>query len=99
MKTAAATRLFIVWLGLSGVSMLQLWFSPPGGPEVPAPSYAITFAVIVLALVKVRFIVREFMEVRHAPALLMRLTDLWILLSAVALLGTYCIGMTLSARA
>ena len=94
MNTAAAKRLLIVWLGLSGISILQLWFSSSG--QVLTPSYLITFAVIALSLVKVRFIIREFMEVRHAPALLMRLTDLWLLFTAVALLGTYSVGMALA---
>ena len=44
-------------------------------------STAVTVAAICLALVKVRIIMREFMEVRHAPPLLRRLTDLWIGLS------------------
>ena len=40
---------------------------------------------------------REFMEVRQAPALLRRLTDVWLLFTAVALLGTYCVGLMLKA--
>jgi hypothetical protein len=96
MKAAAAKRLLFVWLGLSGISVLQLWFSSPGSGNVLTPSHAITFGVIALALVKVRFIIREFMEVRHAPALLMRLTDFWLVFTAVALLGTYSIGMALA---
>ncbi len=93
MIAAARTRLCIVWLGLSGMSILQLWFGSSGAQNAGAPSFAITFAVIALALVKVRLIIREFMEVRHAPALLRWMTDLWLVLSAVALLGTYVIGM------
>jgi hypothetical protein len=50
----------------------------------------------VIALVKVRVIMREFMEVRHAPALLCRLTDLWVVLTGVSLLGAYFVGMALS---
>ena len=46
-----------------------------------------------IALVKVRIIFREFMEVRHAPVLLGRLTDLWVVLTAVSLLGSYFIGL------
>ncbi len=50
---------------------------------------------IVIALVKVRIIFREFMEVRHAPALLCRLTDAWVALMAVSLLGSYFVGVAL----
>jgi hypothetical protein len=49
-----------------------------------------------MALVKVRIIFREFMEVRHAPVLLCRLTDGWVVLMAVCLLGSYFVGMAIS---
>jgi hypothetical protein len=48
--------------------------------------------VIVIALIKVRIIFREFMEVRQAPVLLCRLTDAWVVLIGAALLGSYFIG-------
>ena len=43
-------------------------------------------------LVKVRINFREFMEVRHAPALLCQLTDLRVVLIAVALIACYMVG-------
>jgi hypothetical protein len=49
----------------------------------------LTSSVIVIALVKVRIIFREFMEVRSAPVLLCRLTDAWVVIMAVAMLGCY----------
>ena len=55
-------------------------------------STVVTVSAIVIALVKVRIIFREFMEVRHAPVLLRRLTDGWVVLMAVCLLGSYFIG-------
>ena len=39
---------------------------------------------------------REFMEVRTAPRVLRRLTDFWVLLMAVALLGVYFAGMAVA---
>jgi hypothetical protein len=56
-------------------------------------SSVVTTIAILLALVKVRLIFREFMQVRNAPTLLCRLTDLWVLLIGVALLGSYFIGL------
>ena len=58
-------------------------------------SAVVTSSVIVIALIKVRIIFREFMEVRHAPVLLCRLTDAWVVVMAAALLGCYFVGMTL----
>jgi hypothetical protein len=60
------------------------------------PSAVVTTSVIAIALVKVRIIFREFMEVRHAPTFLRRLTDIWVLLVAICLLGSYFIGLAVS---
>jgi hypothetical protein len=56
-------------------------------------STVVTTVVIVLALVKVRIIFREFMQVRNAPALLCRLTDLWVVIIGAVLLGSYFLGL------
>jgi hypothetical protein len=56
-------------------------------------SSVVTTIVTCLALVKVRLIFREFMQVRNAPVLLCRITDLWVLLIGAALLGSYFIGL------
>lgn len=53
----------------------------------------VTSSVIVIALIKVRIIFREFMEVRQAPVLLCRLTDAWILLIGAGLFGSYFVGL------
>jgi len=95
MNSLVEKRLFVVWLALSLLSMLQLWLSSYNSQETFTPNATITFSVIAMALIKVRFIMREFMEVRHAPPLLSRFTDIWLLITAVALLGTYSVGMVL----
>jgi hypothetical protein len=56
-------------------------------------SSVVTTIVICLALVKVRLVFREFMQVRNAPAWLGRITDLWVLLIGAALLASYFIGL------
>jgi hypothetical protein len=44
----------------------------------------------------IRAIFQEFMEVRHAPVLLGRLTDLWLVVTGVSLLGCYFFGLAFS---
>jgi len=83
-------RLIFVWLALSAITLTQLGV----GSQALAPNAAISVAAIGIALFKVRVIVREFMEVRHAPVLLGRLTDLWIGLAGVSLLGCYFAGLS-----
>ncbi|MGH7133082.1 MAG: cytochrome C oxidase subunit IV family protein [Phycisphaerales bacterium] len=86
-------RLVVVWLALSAMTIAQLGFASGDGQDALRPNAAITVSAIVIALVKVRIIVREFMEVRHAPASLRRLMDLWVVFTGVSLLGCYFVGM------
>jgi len=90
-------RLIVVWLALTAMTLLQLEVGSLDDGASMQPNAAITSGAILVALVKVRIIIREFMEVRHAPILLCRLTDLWVVLTGVALLGCYLAGMAASA--
>jgi len=93
---AFETRLLFVWLALSVITLAQLALGSLGEHDALTPTAVVTSSAIVIALVKVRIILREFMEVRHAPALLCRLTDLWVVLTGVSLLGSYLVGMAVS---
>ena len=85
-------RSFLVWLALCAITLAQLGVGAAERGGL-APGAAIAASVVGIALVKVRIIFREFMEVRHAPALLGRLTDLWVALAGVSLLACYFVGM------
>jgi hypothetical protein len=87
-------RLLVVWLVLASFTLTYLVIdhASEGHAGSLRPSAVVTSSVIVIALIKVRIIFREFMEVRQAPVLLCRLTDAWVLLIGVTLLGTYFIG-------
>ena len=87
-------RLLVVWLVLASLTLSYLWIDHSVGGTLRA-SVVVTSAVIVIAVIKVRIIFREFMEVRQAPALLCRLTDAWVVLIAVSLLGCYFVGMAI----
>jgi Prokaryotic Cytochrome C oxidase subunit IV len=90
-------RLMIVWLVLSLMTFAYIWLDDRADDDgILRASTIVTVSAIVIALVKVRIIFREFMEVRHAPVLLRRLTDAWVVLVAVCLLGSYFIGSALA---
>ncbi|MCV7100218.1 cytochrome C oxidase subunit IV family protein [Mycobacterium palustre] len=91
----ANRRLLVVWVVLAALTLTYLWIDHSLDGTLGAGAVA-TSSVIVIALVKVRIIFREFMEVRQAPVLLCRLTDAWVMLIAVALFGCYFIGRTLA---
>ncbi len=85
-------RLLAVWVVLASLTLAYLWIDH-SADRTPRASAAVTSAVILIAVVKVRIIFREFMEVRQAPPLLCRLTDAWVILIAVSLLGCYFAGL------
>ena len=98
MKAGFEKRLLIVWLVLSSITLAYLWVDSVDRDEALRPNVVVTSSAIAMALFKVRIIFREFMEVRHAPVLLCRLTDLWVVVTAVCLLGAYFVGTALSMR-
>jgi hypothetical protein len=90
----ARRRSLIALLVLVAITLgyLALDRSADGRSAYRASSVVTTIA-IALALVKARIIFREFMQVRNAPALLCRLTDLWVVLIGATLLGSYFLGL------
>jgi hypothetical protein len=84
-------RLLVVWLVLASLTLSYLWIDHSVDGSLRA-SAVVTLGVIVIALIKVRIIFREFMEVRQAPAVLCRLTDVWVILIGVGLFGSYLVG-------
>ena len=93
MNAGFEKRLLVVWLVLSAMTIAQLGVGSVDRQAALTPNAAITSSVILLALIKVRIIFREFMEVRHAPVLLGRLTDLWLVVTGASLLGCYFFGL------
>jgi len=97
LRDGSRKRLFGVWLILAAISLGYLWIDHVATHQgVPTASTVVTVFAICFALIKVRIIMREFMEVRSAPRVLRRLTDFWVLLMAVALLGVYFAGMAVA---
>lgn len=95
----AKSRSLVVLLILIAITLGYLALdSSADGHGAHRASPVVTTVVIVLALVKVRLIFREFMQVRNAPMLLCRLTDLWVAVIGAALLASYFLGRALEAR-
>ncbi|GAB1812380.1 cytochrome C oxidase subunit IV family protein [Mycobacterium sp. MUNTM1] len=88
-------RLLFVWVILAALTLAYLWIDRAADGALKA-SAVVTSSVIVIALVKVRIIFREFMEVRDAPVLLCRLTDAWLVIMAAAMLSCYFVGLNIS---
>ena len=93
MSAVSNKRLLIVWASLTAMTLVYVWLDHSADESgALKASTVVTVSAIVIALIKVRIIFREFMEVRHAPALLCRLTDGWVVLVGTCLLGAYFVG-------
>ncbi len=79
---------------LASLTLGYLWIDHAADRSLRS-STVVTSGVIVIAVIKVRIIFREFMEIRQAPALLCRLTDAWVMLVGVSLLACYFVGMAI----
>jgi hypothetical protein len=90
-------RLAVAWVVLAAITGLYLVIDHTAeGHGHATASTTVTVLAIALALVKYRVILREFMDVRGAPPILRRLTDLLVAVIAAALLGTYVVGRALA---
>jgi hypothetical protein len=88
-------RLLVVWLALVAVTLISWWIGSNPGTREGASSTPVTYGVLSIAAIKIRVIMREFMEVRHAPTPWRRLTDGWTLSVIVALLAIYSLELSM----
>ncbi|AHH19465.1 putative cytochrome C oxidase subunit IV [Nocardia nova SH22a] len=81
---SATARITIAWAVLVAITLVS-WLLGNSG----AHREAAALTVLVLAVVKARVVLRQFMEVRGAPRWLRYGTDLWLLGFTVVIGGTY----------
>ncbi|HEY1077705.1 MAG TPA: cytochrome C oxidase subunit IV family protein [Fontimonas sp.] len=90
------SRLGAVCALLTGATLLSWWIGGNHGLQRYALDAGITVGVILMAALKVRLIVWEFMELRHAPRSLRRIADATLAALIGALLLVYCFGGNVS---
>lgn len=88
MSAAVEARLFRVWLVLSAITLLSWWLGMEHGA-----SALVSYAALLIVAIKVRIIVLEYMEARHAGKTLQRLMDAWLLLLMAALASIYALKL------
>lgn len=97
METGFNKRLLAVWILLSAITVAYLFLDHSAEKHgVRTASRVASVSAIVLALIKVRIIMREFMEVREAPRLLCLFTDGLVIVMAIVMLAAYLIGRALA---
>lgn len=76
--TTSPRTVTVVWLVLVVITVGSGWLAPAHSVGVAHASVAVTALVLALAALKVRLIVRHFMEVESAPRWLGLATDAWL---------------------
>jgi hypothetical protein len=75
---ATKKRLALVLALLMSVTVLSWYLATGGGHHPMTANLAISAVVLFIALLKARVILREFMEVRLAPAWVRLSSDCWL---------------------
>lgn len=90
MKAISRAWLTAVWAALSAITILS-WLLGRTAHDVGhiTASVAVTMGVLVIGLIKTRFVLQEFMEVRTAPRWLRICTDAWLIVFWGAVLAIY----------
>jgi hypothetical protein len=83
MRELNVSRITAIWLLLVAATLLA-WKLGHESREIN-PKFA-GGMIIVVAFIKVRFVIFDFMEIRHAPSWMRLVADAWIVLMAAALL-------------
>ena len=93
MNLSAERRLTVALVVVVTVTLIYLVIDDAADDRgVVRASTVASLAAIGLALAKLRIILREFMDVRHAPRMLRTITDALVATMGVLLVGTYLIG-------
>jgi hypothetical protein len=82
-------KLFMWWGLLVGLTLLALETSTLAGS-----TFAAVALIFFIAMVKVRIVVLEFMEVKHSPLWLRAALELWIVAVGVGIVGLTCFPRT-----
>jgi len=89
MTTTKARAITYVWIILSAITVVSWFLGPARVAGTVVASVPITVAVLAMAFIKARLIIRYFMEVRTAPGWLKLATDAWLVVLWGALLAIY----------
>ncbi len=68
-----------LWLLLSIITLISWGFGSKPSGSLDLGNAWVTFIVVLLALIKTRFVIRNYMEVRFAPGWLQLTCDIWLL--------------------
>lgn len=79
----------LVWGVLMSLTVLSWWLGTERAPGAAADARGPAVAILVVAFLKARLVIRHFMDVRHAPHVLRLATDVWVVGVSALLVGLF----------
>jgi hypothetical protein len=87
-------RASAVWFLLVAATVSSWWFGTHDHVLGNRDPLVITSVILGIAYIKVRLVVLDFMEVRHAPILYRAAAEIAAIVVCAAILGLYALGPT-----
>ncbi len=93
MRAYIRNRLTYVWFFLSIITVISWWTGSGHGANSSHANVPVTAVVLMIALIKTRFVIRNYMEVRLAPTWLQLTCDAWLLCLFAVISCFYWFGL------
>ena len=93
MTSYIRSPLTYVWLFLLIITVISWRAGSAHGANSYQANVLVTGVVLLIALIKTRFVIRNFMEVRFAPSWLQLTCDAWLLCLFAVVSGFYWFGL------
>jgi len=92
MSVSSQSRLVIAWSVLCAITLLAWWIGAHHREGSLQPDPVVGLSAMAITVIKVRVIIREFMDVRHAPVQLKYVTDAWLIVFITAMVIAYFVS-------
>lgn len=92
MRSYLRNRLTYIWLFLCIITVISWWTGSGHGVNHYRANVPVTAVVLIIALIKTRFVIWNYMEVRSAPSWLRLTCDAWLWCLFVLIASFYCFG-------
>jgi Prokaryotic Cytochrome C oxidase subunit IV len=86
-------RLTYIWLFLSVITVVSWWVGSAQSASGYNANVLVTAVVLMIAFIKTRFVIRNYMEVRRAPRWLRLTCDAWLLGLFAVISSFYWFGL------
>jgi heme/copper-type cytochrome/quinol oxidase subunit 4 len=85
-STARIRRITVLWLVLIAATVFS-WML--GRDDLPLDTRTTSVVIMLIAFVKIRYVILDFMELREAPWGMRLVAEAWVLIAGTSIVGLY----------